>query len=660
MQVAWQIPRNCLAWLLFSQLTVIAPQASRLPLWVLVVYLLAGLWRVMVYQGRWSFPHWPIKVSMMLACFVGIFLSYGSLLGLEPAVALLISGFSLKLIEVIKQRDVYVIIFLAYLVLLTEFIFSQDIYITVYMLLPMTTVTASLVALHQHGYDGFSFTSLRKAAVILLQAFPLMLLLFFIFPRVAPLWSVPLPTHQAKTGVSDTLSPGDISSLSQSSELAFRVDFQTAIPPPKQRYWRGLVLDQFDGRKWTRSELDQGATMDKPLSQTGAGVINYTVIQEPTFQPWLFTLAVAYSTTAGIERTADYRLQRKLPVSERLIYQVSSDTRQPMDVQLDKRLRLMNTRLPVQGNQRAQLLADQLYAQSTGKRDYINTLLRRFSEQDYVYTLNPPALGENSIDAFLFDSRRGFCGHYASSFAFLMRAVDIPARIIGGYLGGEVNPITGTVLVHQFDAHAWVEVWLPGSGWLRVDPTAAVSPERIEQGLEQAVAAEGSFLSGAPLSAARYRHIIWLNTLRMRMDALNYYWINWVLDFKGEKQLQVLKALLGEVTAPRLILLVLSVGAVVLSVITFLLFKSRRGSKQGPAEGVYFAMCRRLDKLGFHRHAGEGPMDFAHRIAAEQPQWKEHLLSASRAYASLAYEPLLPKQQQAILKLLRTEAARIK
>ena len=234
MSIVWQIPRNCLAWLLLSQVATIVPHMQRLPLWVLLVYLLCACWRVMVFQGRWSFPSRLIKIALMPPCIIGIYLSYGSLLGLEPAVALLISGFSLKLLEVIKRRDVYVIIFLAYLVVLTEFIFSQDFYITLYVLLPLLTITASLVALHQHSYHQFNSASLKKSAVILVQAVPLMLVLFFVFPRLDPLWSVPLPSHQAKTGVSDHLSPGDISSLSQNGDLAFRVSFAGDMPPQNQ------------------------------------------------------------------------------------------------------------------------------------------------------------------------------------------------------------------------------------------------------------------------------------------------------------------------------------------------------------------------------------------------------------------------------------------
>jgi transglutaminase-like putative cysteine protease len=656
MSIAWQIPRNCLAWLLLSQVTVIAPHLQRLPLWVLLVYLLCAYWRVMVFQGRWSFPNALVKVALIPPCIIGIYFSYGSLLGLEPAVAVLISGFSLKLLEVIKRRDVYVIIFLAYLVVLTEFIFSQDFYITLYLLLPLLTITASLVALHQHSYHGFHSASLKKAAVILLQAVPMMLVLFFVFPRFEPLWSVSLPSHQAKTGVSDHFSPGDISSLSQNGDLAFRVSFTGDIHPQSLLYRRGVVMSKFDGRGWSPG-LPEGVVQRaaKPASLF-VDAITYDVIQEPSYQNFLFTLPVASALESQIINTVDYRLERQLPIYERIAYRVTSDTGLPMDLELDDRLLAFNIELPATGNPRARQLAQELLSQSRDERHYIDRVISKFDREDFIYTLKPPLLGANSVDEFLFDTRRGFCGHYASSFVFLMRAAGIPARVVAGYMGGEINPITRTVLVHQFDAHAWTEVWLAGEGWVRVDPTAVVSPDRIEQGLAQALAEEGTFLSGSLFSAVRYRQ---LNGLRMRVDAFNYYWASWVLNYRGEKQLQVLKTLLGEVTPTRLIVLMLSTGVLVTVLVLLFLFRGRTRVKQTPAARIYLAMCKRLEKAGFVRHIAEGPIDFCRRVADQQPEWKPYLLSATRAYVAIAYESHPAEQRRVLLGSLRSEAAKV-
>jgi hypothetical protein len=283
--------------------------------------------------------------------------------------------------------------------------------------------------------------------------------------------------------------------------------------------------------------------------------------------------------------------------------------------------------------------------------------IRHFTEDKYYYTLKPPLLGEHSVDEFLFASKRGFCSHYASSFVFLMRSVGIPARVVVGYQGGEINPITGTVLVHQFDAHSWAEVWLAGGGWRRVDPTAAVAPNRIEFGLETAMLAEGSFLSDAPLSPMRYRNVQWLNKLRLQVDAFNFYWSSWVLQYKDERQSKVLQSLLGEVTPWRLAAFMLSVGGGLLLIVAFSLLRGRIKPALAAEVKAYFRLCKRLEKAGYHRLTHEGPIDFARRVAEQHPPWKQPLLAATRAFVSLSYEPLSSTQQQLLLGQLRREVA---
>jgi hypothetical protein len=287
-------------------------------------------------------------------------------------------------------------------------------------------------------------------------------------------------------------------------------------------------------------------------------------------------------------------------------------------------------------------------------------LLSNFRQNNFIYTLNPPLLGENSVDEFLFDTLRGFCGHYASSFVFMARAVGIPARVVTGYQGGEINPITGTVLVHQFDAHAWAEVWLKDKGWIRIDPTAAVSPDRIEFGLERALAEEGSFLSDSVLSPIRYRNVAWLNNLRLQMDAFSYYWSSWVLQYKGRKQLDVMKYIMGEVTPWRVAGFLLLIGGFVLSMIAFNLLKGRRKPKAPLEVRIYLQVCDRLEQKGFKRNSYEGPVAFARKVAEIKPAWKKDLLAATRAFVTLTYEQLPPDQHAAVLNQLKSDASQLK
>ncbi len=662
MSISWQIPRNCLAWILVSQLVLIIPHAERLPWWVLGAYVLCSLWRIMVYQGRWSFPPKSVKVLLSLLCFIGIYRSYGTMIGLEPTVALLFSGFCLKLLEVVNKRDVYVIIFLAYFVALTQFLFSQDFAVTVLIFATLLLITTALVALHQHSYDRLNIVSMRKAALIFIQAIPLMLVLFIVFPRFEPLWKVPLPSHQAKTGITDSISPGDISNLSQSGDLAFRAVFEGEVPARDKLYWRGIVMSDFDGRAWTQGELKKDFMSEQ---QTDAVLmqlqnpVRYSVIQEASYQPWLFTLALAYTADKNILEVTDYRLVYNDDIHTRIKYDVVSDQTAMIQPELDRRTRTFETQLPNNSNPQSLLFAKSLYAQSSGDKDYINRILRKFRQEEYIYTLKPPLLGQHSVDEFLFSTRRGFCSHYASSFVVLMRAAGIPARVVAGYQGGEINPITGTVLVHQFDAHGWAEVWLEGEGWVRVDPTAAVAPERIEFGLERAMQEEGSFLSDAPLSPLRYRNLAWLNKIRLQLDAFSYYWSDWVLQYKGEKQSRALQKILGEVSPWRVALFVVGIGAMVLLFVAVDLLKGRSRPRPAKEVRIYLRLCKRLERAGYQRLQDEGPIEFAQRVADSEPVWKAHLLAATRAFVTLSYEPLPAEQRKAVMKQLRSEALRL-
>ncbi|MFA7553277.1 MAG: DUF3488 and transglutaminase-like domain-containing protein [Spongiibacteraceae bacterium] len=667
MTVSWQVPRNCLAWLLLSQFMLIMPHAERLPWWLMVAYISCALWRIMVYQGKWSFPPKSVKVGLALLCLLGIWRSFGSegyksMLGLEPTVALLFSGFCLKLLEVNSRRDAYVIIFLAYFVAITEFLFSQDFYITVTVFFTVLLISAALVALHQHGYDQFSIISFKKAGIIFAQALPLMLLLFIVVPRFEPLWKVPYPSHQAKTGVGDTLSPGDISNLSQSDALAFRVVFEGDVPERRSMYWRGLVFSDFDGSEWARGRLNKLLMSTEQVAQVlkqQKNPLRYTIIQEASYRPWLFTLALAYSSDPAVRLSTDFRLINKDDIHSRIRYQVISTPSAKLETLLSASVRAVETKLPAIGNEQARSFAKKIYSQSSGTEGFIQKILNMFNQDNYFYTLNPPLLGDNAVDDFLFNTRRGFCGHYASSFVYLMRAAGIPARVVAGYQGGEINPITGTVLVHQFDAHSWAEVWLEGEGWRRVDPTAAVAPERIEFGLEDAMSAEGSFLADTPMSPLRYRDVKWLNSIRLQLDALSYYWSSSVLQYRGDKQLDVLTSILGKVSPWRMASLVLLVGALVLFYVAFDLLRGRSKLRLATEVRLYLKMCKRLGRAGYPRLPHEGAIAYSQRLTAAKPAWGRHLLQATHAFVTLSYEPLAENERQAMLKVLRDEAAKV-
>lgn len=636
-----QIPRNALAWIIMTQFAVLIPHLLRIPVWVLFVYLGAALWRTMVYQGRWSFPGRYVKFALTFSCFGAVALSYSSLVGLEPTVALLLIAYALKLVELAHRRDAYMVIFIAYFVCITEFLFSQELLVTAYMFLVVLLNTTALVALHQPGQDRFIRGTLYRAWKMLWQAVPLMILLFFVFPRVGPLWSVPLKSHAAKSGVSDFMAPGDIANLSLSDEVAFRVEFEGEVPARRELYWRGLVFSVLEDDVWRSLRWEEVPVKERRPSVSGfSGMpVTYSIIMQPTQQNWLYAMPFPDTSDRGIVKTHDHRLVSPVPVQEQKRYEVRSWPGMPREPQISDWRRSTETQLPAGVNPRTRTLAREMFeAAGSDPQRYAQDVLDMFSNQSFYYTLQPPLLDSaNPMDQFLFLSRRGFCEHYSAVFAWMMRAVGIPARVVAGYQGGEVNPVNGTVIVHQFDAHAWNEIWLAGRGWVRVDPTAAISPTRVESGLEEALAGEGSFLADSPLSPLRFRDVDWINMLRLRLDAINYSWQLFVLQYDDEFQKSLVEDYLGGVNKFALVSVIVLAWCLLLIPAMVALVWRRRGPRPEPATRAYLEFCDKLARSGLPRLPGEAPGVFARRVAIERPELANEVEAITKAYEALAY-----------------------
>lgn len=639
MKAEQQIPRNALVWSIITLFALVAPHFDRIPVWVLAVYVFAAVWRIMVYRGRWSFPGRWVKVFLILTSFGGLYFSYGTFLGLEPTVALLLTAFALKLMELAERKDAYVLLFLGYFVCVTEFLFSQHLLIVLYSVFTVTLITTALLALHQPDQHKFNPRTIRQAGVMLLQAFPLMVVLFFLFPRIGPLWTVPLKSHAAKTGVSDFMRPGDISNLSQSTEVAFRVQFSGDIPNTVDLYWRGLVFSKLADGAWTRLRYFEVPVSERRQVEPElvGETLDYTIIMEPTQQNWLYGLRYAKSTQAKVMGSADYRLYSPVILEDEYQYRVRSWPAVRLEDELNGWRRETELKLPHGENPQTHAFAQQLRLESEDDRAFVDAVLQKFNREEYVYTLQPPLLGDNAMDQFLFQTRRGFCEHYAYAFVVMMRAAGIPARVIAGYQGGEVNPVNKTVIVHQFDAHAWAEVWLAGEGWVRVDPTAAVAPDRIEWGLERAVAGEGSFLSNSPLSPLRYRSVIWINNLRLRYDALTWNWQKWIVGYNSETQFEFLQNWLGEINRRKFASILLGSWALVLIPVGLSLLGRRDIKRVTPMDKQYLAFCGKLERVGLVRAVGEPPGEFAARAGHALPELAADIEKITRLYSGMAY-----------------------
>ena len=544
----------------------------------------------MVFQGRWDYPQRWIKVLLVVASAIGVGASGQSVFSLETATGLLIVAFALKLVEMKSRRDAYLVIHLCYFIVAAEFLFDQSIGIALYSVLSMVIVTAALVGLHQLHTRVRVSLSLRTAAVLVMQAMPLMLVLFLFFPRVAPLWSVPLPGG-TRTGMSDHVAPGDIAALTRSDEIAFRAVFDGPTPPVRDLYWRGLVYSNFSQGTWSvggvaaapeNAPAGAGVRADFMPDVSGIEPVLYQILLEPTQQSWLFALDVAIPVGQGISLTRDFRLISAEPVHTMMRYRGASYPGASMDLHLPAWLRIRETRLPDDDNPRIIAFAKDLAAESDGDEDFLARVLQFIRVQQFFYTLSPPLLSDtNSVDAFWFDSRRGFCSHFAGAFVYMARAVGIPARMVGGYQGGEVNPLTGHLVVRQFDAHAWTEVWLEGRGWVRFDPTAAVAPARIESGLNAALSeADREVLSS--VTGTRFEGVPGLRDVVYLFESMQHRWNLWVVGYDTEVQARYLADLLGKVTPTRVGIAMLLGGGVSLALVVVSLFWRRRPDAGSP------------------------------------------------------------------------------
>ncbi|WP_330115313.1 DUF3488 and DUF4129 domain-containing transglutaminase family protein [Pseudomonas sp. JS3066] len=634
MKAGLPITRIGLTWLLVAQVLVILPHLPYLPLWIIAMWLGCAGWRIQIFRMRAQYPSGTIKAALILAVALGVFFSRGTLVGLEAAVVLLVAVFILKLVELRTQRDALVLVLLGFFTQVTAYLFNDGMLAGLYSLLPLCALLASLVGLQQSRFAERPLVPLKAAGSLLLQAVPLMLLLFMFFPRLGPLWSLPLPSDKGVTGLADAMSPADIAELSRSGDLTFRASFEGPVPPMSQLYWRALTLERFDGRRWSQSLTSQFG--QEAVWRREGEPLRYSIVMQPSGRPWLFGLDVAETGEEGVRPRADFRLERRTPVDRPLLYQVTSwpkAVREP-DGNPDALRRALQ--LPEAGESRTRAWAGELKRQYAEPQQLVDALLAHFNREPYVYTLKPSPLGEDNIDAFLFDTRRGFCAHYAGAMTFVLRAAGIPARVVAGYQGGELNPAGNYVLVHQFDAHAWVEYWLPGRGWISVDPTFQVAPSRIERGLEDAVASEQSFLEGSPLSPLRFRQLAWLNEVRLAWDNLNYGWQRWVLGYQGEAQMELVRRWFGTLDGRSLGLGLVGAGAVLMALLALFLFAPWR-REPDPQLRQFQVFEQLLARHGVVRGKGEGPRAFAERASRELPRQAAQIRAFLAAFEASRY-----------------------
>jgi len=629
------IPRNSLVWLLTAQVVALMPHLPRLPLWVAVLWLGCAVWRVQIQRMRWRYPGLVVRMLALAAVTLGVYLTQGTLIGLDAAVMLLLMLFMLKLLEMRRPRDALVVIYLGLFIVATAFLFDQSIPLALFQCFSLLLLVAALVGLQQTPGRNDPARAMRMAGVLLLQAVPLMIVLFVLFPRMGPLWAVNAPGQQARTGLAESMTPADVAELARSGGLAFRAAFDGAPPVQSQLYWRAMTLSRFDGRTWSQSPLASGS-MPRHWEPQGESY-SYQVIATASHQPWVFSLRGASSDDERLLLNRDFILQARRPLNQGMAYRAMSYPASLLEpLELETQQRRLNLHLPEGFDPRSRDFAAELRQSHPDDADLLQALLRHFNREPFHYTLRPTPLGQHSNDEFLFDSRRGFCAHFAGAMTFVLRAAGIPARVVAGYQGGELNPRGNYVLVHQFDAHAWVEAWLPGQGWVSVDPTFQVAPERIERGLQEALQSEGSFLEGSPLAAVRYRNIGWLNNARLFWDDLNYQWQLRVLGYQSDRQSEFFRRWLGSADWQRIGLVSLVVLLLcMLPMAWWILRPARRPvSRQRRA---WLKLNRRLARLQLQAATGEGPRAWQQRLMQTLPGQQAEISDFFDEYVRLSY-----------------------
>lgn len=620
------IQRTQEPWLFACALLTLAPHAPHAPLWLSLATTATLAWRALLWWRHWPLPPRWLLTLLVLAGTIGVFATFRQIFGKDPGVALLIMFLALKLLELRSVRDALAAVFLCYFLLLTHFLNDQEIEVAGLTLAALLTATAALASLGRPG--GSPGRHVRLAATMLAQATPFMLILFLLFPRVqGPLWGLPVDAFSGLTGLSETMAPGSISGLSLSGAIAFRARFEG--PPPAQPllYWRGPVLRFFDGRTWRAGPESLLAELPYAVDQPG---LSYTVTLEPHNKPWLFALELPAVLPPESRMRGDYQLLARALVRQRMRYEMRSIPGLMPGADLSVREVKTNLLLPAQVNPRARQLAAEWRERLGDDRAILREALAYFRRQGFIYTLSPPPLADNSMDAFLFETRRGFCEHFASAFVFLMRAAGVPARVVTGYQGGEFNPVDSHLIIRQSDAHAWAEVWFAGRGWERVDPTAAIAPNRIEAGLAAAVPA------GEALPLAARADLPWLRNLRYRWEAMNNSWNQWVLGYNPERQREVLSRLgMREPDWQRMtVALATLCGLVMLVLVAWAL---RRRTRVEPALAAWNRLSRKLARLGLARLAWEGPSDYARRVARQAPRLAPEVGRIAQLYAGLRY-----------------------
>ncbi|MCW8900920.1 MAG: DUF3488 and transglutaminase-like domain-containing protein [Gammaproteobacteria bacterium] len=640
--------------LLLGLMLVLLPHFSHLPLWLSLVTTSLVIWRACYELQLCKIPGKLILFLFTIMLLVGIVLSYHTLVGRDAGSAMLLGLLCLKLFEIKSYREISIIINLALFSIVINFLFNQSIAVAFTMLLALAVLFTALIGF-QHNYKKLSQLTpfpidiirssekqhFKLAFKMLAQAIPFAIVLFILFPRVdGPLWGLPEDAFSAETGLSDNMSPGRISQLSNNTSVAFRVQFDSAVPGQDKLYWRGPVMWNFDGYSWTAPSNERIAISHFEFTGLGEKT-NYTITLQPHNTFWMFALDLPSTLPDRSRLSANMQMLSLSPVQKLKRYQISSYTRYILptysQISLERYLELpeTNSSSPDSNLYKSRQLIKKLKVPGNPQQT-INNVLNYFATQDFYYSRQPPLLYNNPVDEFLFETKRGYCEHYASSFTVLMRLTGIPSRIVTGYQGGEINPLDNYMTLRQSDAHAWSEVYLGDKGWVRVDPTAAIPPGNIEN-TDDAIRLNSTLKKPSTLFKSS-----WLSKQMKQMhfawDAINNRWNQWVLGYNNKKQKAFFEAIgIPDITWQGLSQLLFSLLAILTALLALIVF-SNQSKQYNDIQHYYDKFLKKLRKADLTKENYEGAADFCQRVILKQPDSKSAIEQITQLYQELRYK----------------------
>ena len=634
------IPLSRLLWTGGVVIGASLPHWTRLPVFIPLFLVFCIAWRVAARNEWLPMPPRWLKLILAIAAFLGILGVYQTINGLDAGSALLVVMVALKFFECHTQRDQLVLTIISYFLVFASLLYDGSIVMGLYLFGFVWVTTIGLLQLGRRGRLLPGLPTIKYAGRLLLQSMPIMVVLFLLFPRLpGPLWGLPGDTSSATSGLSDEMSPGDITDLGLSDDIAFRVDFYSAPPSPDRLYWRGPVLSNFNGRTWTRS---RGMRRQPAESLDFSGTpTDYFVELEPGNRPWLFALDMPASWSTNSRRRtismgSDYQLRMfgAELVTGGLSYTVTSHTDYAAREALTEAQRDTFTQLPPDFNPRTRALAAELSAGSPDHATTVERAMQFLREREFFYTLTPPALGRHTADEFLFETREGFCEHYASAFAILLRSAGVPARIVTGYQGGELSALGQYYIVRQSDAHAWTEVWYEDRGWVRVDPVSVVAPERIALGFGGA--------GGQRTAATEAGRLVFARRMLQAIGSIGALWDRWVEGYSAQLQRGLLSRLgFGRLNRGELFTTAIIATVVLMAALSFYLTVRFRRDRQPDAPAQYFERFSR--RLARHRvepmRTGETPTQYSRRAREALPASAPAIDEIVSTYLAARYEP---------------------